>query len=72
MLDVVIPQNDKGSIEALELLPEQPLPARARDEVTGDRDEIGLPPGDPLDRPLDGDLAARRQAEMEVGEMCDP
>ena len=72
MLDVVIPQNDERSIEARKLLPEQPLAARARDEVTGDRDEIGLPLGDPLDRALDGDLSARGQAEVEVREMCDP
>jgi hypothetical protein len=72
VLDVVISQNDKRSIEAGKLLAEQPLAARTRDEVTGDCDEIGLPLRHPLDRPLDGDGSARGQAEVEVREMCDP
>ena len=58
MLDVVVPQHDERPLEPRELLTQQRLAARARDEVARDRNEIGLALRDPVDRPLDGHLPA--------------
>jgi hypothetical protein len=48
------------------------LAPRPRQQVARDADEVGLPFRDPLDATLNSAHAARRHAEVEVGEVRDP
>ena len=50
---VVVPKNDVRMRQAREQRKQLLLAARAREQVAGDTDEVGLTLGDPADRPLD-------------------
>jgi hypothetical protein len=52
--------------------PEQRLPARMREQVPRDDDQVGAALTRPGDRALDGADAGRPDAEVEVGEVGDP
>ena len=70
--DIVVPEHDERALERAEQLREERHAAGMGDEVAGDADEVGLPLGDPGDRALGRDAAARGRSEVEVGEVRDP
>jgi hypothetical protein len=59
-------------LEAVEQPQQLPFPARAREQVSGDADEIRTAFGDPVDCTLAGARSAGRHTEVEVGQMRDP
>src|SRR5205823_11333899 len=70
--EVVVAENGVHRLrQPLHERAQQRLSARMREQVAGEDDEIGPPYGDPLDGGLDRVRAARRNAEVEVGEMRD-
>jgi hypothetical protein len=69
----VVPEHDVRRLrELLEQAAEERLAAPARDEVTGDADEIWPAGHNPVDGTTARALAERRQPEVEVGQMRDP
>ena len=70
--EVMVPEHDEAAAEPAEELAKERNPASARDEVTGDADEIRTSLRDPGDRLLGRFPPARGDSEMEVGEVRDP
>ena len=70
--EVVVPEHDEARAEIPEERFEERHPGPSRDQVAGDADEIGTPLDDPGDGILDRAPAARRDAEMKVGQVRDP
>ena len=72
VLDVVVAEHDVAGGRAARAARAARLAPRARDEVAGDaRRGRARARADPLDRALDRARPARRQAEVEVGEVRD-
>src|SRR5204862_3014299 len=73
MLDVVVAEDDERPVAELrDDVPQHRLATRPRDEVAGDRDEVGLAARSPLRGMHDGARTARRETEVEVREVDDP
>jgi hypothetical protein len=72
VLDVVVPEHGERHTQAAEQLPQPRFRTWTGNEVARDRSEIGTTLRDPVHRGLDRTLPARGEAEVEVGEMCDP
>src|SRR5919197_2417513 len=70
--EVVVSEDDEAGGDDGEVVPKPTEPRAPRDEVTGEADEIRLPLRNPLERPLDCERPARRDAQMEIGEVSDP
>ena len=72
--NVVVAEHGVGRRrQASDELAQTRLTARMRQQVAGDRDEVRLPLGGPVDRSRSTACApARRHAEVEVGEVRDP
>ena len=68
----MVPEHRESGAEAVEEAAQLRLAARPGEQVAGDADEVGTPLGHPVDGARDGDGAARRHAEVEVGEVRDP
>ena len=70
--EVVVPEDDKAGPQPAEQPLEQRQPRAARHQVAREAHEVGLPFDDPLDGSLGRPPAARRDAEVKVGEVRDP